>query len=180
MFTWKIINEKYTDYLREKFDSRIPQTNYGSDKLKPFFGALFTLDDLVYVTQVTSPKPRHNNLKQSLDFYKIYDGSKLVSCINLNYMLPVPKDELRDLEYRNIDEYVSFPNEVTKSKYIQLLRFELAEINKLSLDKKAVMLYNHKYDKPNDFLSQRCFDFKKLEQGAYQWIKSKDDSLILT
>lgn len=179
MFTWKIINEKYTDYLRKHFEPRIPQTDYGSDKLKPFFGSLFSCDDIVYVTQVTSPKPRHSKLKQSLDFYKIYDGSKLISCVNLNYMFPVPKDELEDLEYKNIDNYVTFRDTAARSKYIQLLRFELSEINKLSLDKKAVMLYNHRIDKPHDPVSQRCFDFKKLEQGACMWTEQKKGSFVL-
>lgn len=179
MFTWKIINEKYIDYLRDNYDSRIPQTNYGYDKLKPFFGALFTIDDLVYVTQVTSPKPRHNSLKQSLDFYKIYNGNKLISCVNLNYMFPVPQDELTDLKYKNIDDYVAFSDSVSRSKYIQLLKFELMKINKLSLDKKALTLYDHKYSKPNDLISKRCFDFKQLEQGAQKWITLKSDFLIL-
>lgn len=71
MVTWKIINEDYTDYLRNKYESRIPHTDYGADKFKPFFGELFRINDLVYVTQVTSPKPRHYKLKESIDFYKI-------------------------------------------------------------------------------------------------------------
>lgn len=66
--TWKIINEDYADFLRQNYEERIPKTDYGEDKLKPFFGELFRIGDLVYVTQVTSPKPRHFNLKQSIDF----------------------------------------------------------------------------------------------------------------
>ena len=53
------------------------------------------------------------------------------------------------------------------------------EINKLSLDKKALTLYDHKYSKPNDLISKRCFDFKQLEQGAQKWITLKSDFLIL-
>ena len=94
MVTWKIINEAYTDYLRNNFEARIPNTDYGIDKYKPFFGELFRIGNLVYVTQITSAKQRHYKLKESVDFYKIYSGNKLISCVNLNYMFPVPDTEL--------------------------------------------------------------------------------------
>ena len=168
---WKIINEKYMDYLRTNYESRIPKTNYGNDKLKPFFGELFRVGDLVYVTQVTSPKSRHYKLKQSIDFYKIYQGSKLISCINLNYMFPVPANELDDMQYKNIDKYVTFKSPVEKSKYIQLLKYELSAINKLDLTTAAQDLYKRKCTQPKDVVSLRCFDFKNLEMAAQKWIR---------
>ena len=169
MVTWKIINEDYTDYLRDNYEKRIPHTDYGTDKLKPFFGELFRIDNLVYVTQVTSPKPRHYNLKQSIDFRKIYKGNNLISCINLNYMFPVPNSELTDMQYKDIGQYVLFSTEDEKSKYIQLLKYELSVINSLSLEQDSIDLYNRKYNMPNDAVSLRCFDFKSLEIGAKKW-----------
>ena len=178
MVSWKIINEDYTDYLRNNFESRIPLTNYGVDKLKPFFGELFRIGDLVYVTQVTSPKSRHFKLKQSIDFYKIYQGKQLISCVNLNYMFPVPIAELSNMQYKDIDQYVTFKTEQDKSKYIQLLKYELSEINKLGLETASVDLYKRKYDKPKDPVSLRCFDFKALENGANQWITEHSKPLV--
>ncbi len=177
MVTWKIINEDYTDFLRNNYEKRIPMTDYGKDKLKPFFGELFRIDDLVYVTQVTSPKPRHYKLKESVDFYKIYGTNhNLVSCVNLNYMFPVPEKELSDMKYKNIDNYVSFNSDADKSKYIQLLKYELSVINTLSLEQAALNLYRRKYEKPQDFVSLRCFDFKYLEIGARNWIADTSDN----
>lgn len=170
MMTWKIINEKYTDYLRDNYERRIPRTDYGTDKIKPFFGELFRINNLVYVTQVTSPKQRHYNMKESIDFRKIYRGDKLISSLNLNYMFPVPVSELTDLQYKNIGEYVSFSSDIAKSKYIKLLKYEMSVINSLSLEQDAMNLYNRKYDKPDDKVSLRCFDFKALENGANEWI----------
>lgn len=170
---WKIINEKYMDYIRNNYEKRIPETNYGSDKLKPFFGELFKQNGLVYVTQVTSAKPRHNKLKENIDFYKIYKNNKLVSCVNLNYMFPVPENELYDMKYKNIDDYVKFPSEELKSKYIKLLKYELSVINTMNLEKAAIELYKRKYDKPQDFVSLRCFDFKELECAATEWVNKK-------
>lgn len=166
---WKIINEKYTDFLRDEYESRIPNTDYGADKYKPFFGELFKVGNLVYVTQVTSAKPRHYKIKNSIDFHKIYINNRLVSCVNLNYMFPVPIGELTNLNYSKIDTIINFATPVDKSKYINLLKLELIEINKLSLEQTAINLYHRKYNKPDDFISQRCFDFKVLECAAQEW-----------
>ena len=46
---WINVDEKYLDYLRS-IEHRIPMTDYGSDKYKPFFGVLFEIDNLYYVT----------------------------------------------------------------------------------------------------------------------------------
>ncbi len=171
MITWKIINEDYTDYLRNNYDKRIPKTDYGCDKLKPFFGELFRIDNLVYVTQVTSPKQRHYKLKKSVDFYKIYGTNhNLISCINLNYMFPVPDTEITDMKYKDIDRYVTFKSMTDKSKYIQLLKYELTVINTLFIEQAAQDLYERKYILPQDSVSLRCFDFKALEIGAKKWI----------
>ena len=71
MQNWVVVEEAYLDYLRAA-EPRIPFSDYGTDKLKPFFGTLFEVGDLVYVTQVSHPKPRHAKMKNSLDFHKIY------------------------------------------------------------------------------------------------------------
>lgn len=47
---WLVIDEKYLDYLRQE-DSRIPKSNYGKDKYKPFFGTLFETEEFYYVTR---------------------------------------------------------------------------------------------------------------------------------
>lgn len=130
---WKIINKDYLDYLRENYESRIPRTDYGNDKLKPFFGELMRVGDLAYVTQVSSAKPRHNKIKANIDFQKIIHNDVLIAVVNLNYMFPVPVSEMTDLEYEKIEEYVDFKNDTAKSKYIDLLKREMKYIKELPL-----------------------------------------------
>lgn len=62
------VNEKYLDYLRN-VESRIPRTDYGSDKYKPFFGVLFEIDNLYYITQVSHAQTAITK-KQQKDFFK--------------------------------------------------------------------------------------------------------------
>ena len=63
---WINVDDKYLDYLRD-IEKRIPKTNYGLDKYKPFFGVLFEKDNLYYVTQVSHTQTRHYKIKQQKD-----------------------------------------------------------------------------------------------------------------
>ena len=168
---WINVNEEYLDYLRTT-EKRIPKTDYGTDKYKPFFGILFEVDDLYYITQVSHPQPRHQGLKQQKDFYKIFDPknpTRLIAVINLNYMFPIPKMETSPFEKKNIHTYRTFKSETDKSKYIDLLDTELLVINSMDIGTKAKELYGLKYDKPEHIVSKRCIDFKSMEQLAFQY-----------
>lgn len=176
MQKWVVVDDKYLNYLRE-FESRIPISDYGANKYKPFFGALFTVGDLVYITQVSHPQPRHLNMRDALDFHKIYLPNKsstqpdrLVAVVNLNYMFPMPKVMLKFLDYADIDQYHSFVSSAEKSKYINLLQKELAGINKSKLKDRAFRLYQLKLNYPDDRVSKRCIDFRALEQNAYAYL----------
>lgn len=174
---WINVNEKYLDYLR-KTENRIPRTDYGSDKYKPFFGILFEVDDLYYVTQVSHPQPRHHYLKQQKDFFKLFDPknrNRLIAVVNLNYMFPIPKNQTSPFVKKDIDTYRTFKTEQEKSKYIDLLDAELSVINSMDLGTKAENLYKFKYEKPEDIVSKRCIDFKAMEALALQYIDRKDE-----
>ena len=52
---WCTIDKDYISFLK-KYDSRIPNIDYGNNGYKPFFSPLFEKDGLVYVTQISSKK----------------------------------------------------------------------------------------------------------------------------
>lgn len=166
--SWKIIKNEYLDYLRQ-YEQRIPLTDYGTRKMKPFFGALFEIDNLIYVTQVSSPKPRHMHMKNSLDFQKYYIKDHLAGVVNLNYMFPVPQYEIANLDYAIIDNYKTFDDIDERNKYIHFLKLQLVEIRKLGLEDKAKRVYNLKQENPQHIISLRSFDFKTLERYAKLW-----------
>ena len=168
---WVIIPEKYLNYLRAS-ESRIPKSDYGKDKYKPFFGILFETDTCYYVTQVSSVKSRHQKMKTSIDFHKLYNekNNKLLAVVNLNYMFPVPKVLVKKLKYSEMDDYRDFKSECDKSKYISLLKLELNLINNLNLEKSARKLYKLRYDYPNNYVSKRCLDFQELEKLADKYL----------
>lgn len=177
---WLVINPKYLDYLREK-EKRIPMTEYGSDKFKPFFGSLFETDNFIYVTQVSSAKDRHLTMKENLDFIKLYhpkNPERLLSVINLNYMFPVPKTETRLINnYKSLDSLRTFKNENDRSKYINLLKIEIKQINNKNISSQAKELYERKALYPNSSIATRCLNYKELEGRAKEWNKVIEQSI---
>lgn len=55
---------------------------------------------------------------------------RLVAVINLNYMFPIHKSLIKNLEYKDIEKHRTFKTPKEKSQYIDLLTKELAQINK--------------------------------------------------
>lgn len=167
---WVSISEDYLKALR-KVEPRIPFSDYGDDRFKPFFSPLFEIGDLSYVTQVSSVKERHRKMHNQKDFKKVYDShGQLISVINLNYMFPVPTVILKEVKYKDIDRYRIFKNDDERSAHIHLLKIEMLAINSMNLTYHAKYIYNLKYQKPLDTISMRCFDFKKLEIIAINYL----------
>jgi len=174
---WKTLDENYLNYLRNNYESRIPNSDYGLNKFKPFFGSLFDVDNsITYVTQISHPQERHKTLKQNIDFYKIYhpaDG-RFIAVINLNYMFPIHKSLFTNLKYSDIEKYRTFNNLEEKSKYVDLLKVELVKINQLPIIKNALKIYELKYKYPENIIARRCFDFKKLEKVCMEYITMQE------
>ncbi|EGT3604705.1 MAG: Toxin ToxN, type III toxin-antitoxin system [Bacteriophage sp.] len=164
---WCTIEKEFLDKLRN-YESRIPNTDYGQEKFKPFFGVLFEVGDLCYVSQVSHKKSRHYNMTDNKDFIKLYNGNRLLAVVNLNYMFPVHKSKLINVEYKNISDFRTFENDIEKGKYISLLKKEIREIKNKNVSQKAQDLYKFKYDYPNHFVSLRCLDFKDLEKKCFE------------
>lgn len=171
---WCTIRKEYVEYLK-RFDKRIPNVEYGEYKFKPFFSPLFEKDGLIYVTQVSSPKDRYLNLKEQIDFIKIFNNKNLIAVINLNYMFPVPKDEIIYISYKDIGKYRKFTSEESKESYILLLKTELKAIKEKKVDLKAHNLYLQLPN--NNFLQNRCLDFLMLEEKGNEYIKLKNNLL---
>lgn len=152
------IKQEYIDYLKER-EGRIPNQDYGEDKYKPFY-ILDSLngEDVLYVTQLTSPKPRHFHLKQKLDFKKIYAPSgRLLGATNLNYMFPVLPEYIEHLSFNDIKEIVKNESKVKN------LVLEKKVLDNMNLTNDFKQLYRLKYEKPDTNISKRCLDFKQLE-----------------
>ena len=63
------VDSNYCDYLR-KFDNKVAYNKYEKE-LRPFIGILFEIDTCKYFAPLSGPKPKHKEMKNMIDFFKI-------------------------------------------------------------------------------------------------------------
>lgn len=169
---WLVVDENYLNYLR-RIEKRIPMSDYGEDKFKPFFGILFETERYYYITQISHAQERHYKMKNNKDFKKLYHPKSkvLLAVVNLNYMFPIPKSLKNVLEYKNIDQHRTFKDDRAKSKYINLMKTELKILESLKLEDASRNIYENKYSQVDKKLADRCIDFKLMEKCANRYIE---------
>lgn len=158
------IDSNYCDYLR-KFDSKVSY-NRGNKDLRPFIGVLFYIENIEYFAPLSSPKPKHKQIKNTLDLIKIENGEYGV--INFNNMIPVtPKNyELYDLDKQTTDK--------KESNRIILLKKQLRWLtaNKKEIFTKSKLLYNlYKSNNLPKNVKDRCCNFSLLEEKCIEFNK---------
>ncbi len=89
-------------------------------------------------------------------------------------MFPVHKNDIVKVEYRNIESFRTFKDNLEKNNYIVILKKEMKQILNKDVAQRAENLYNRKYDYPDDRVSLRCLDFKDLEQKCIEYRILKD------
>jgi len=106
------VDPSYCEYLR-KFDDRVRDVSENKAH-RPFLGIVIELEnEIKYYAPLTSPKPKHLNMRDTIDFIKIKNG--IWGAINLNNMIPVddefirkvdlkitPDDTKEDIKYKNL------------------------------------------------------------------------------
>ena len=140
---WYIVDKKYINYLTQ-FDSHVGYVEYG-ERLKLHVGTLLTIGNFHYYVPISSAKPKHQKMSNSLDFHKLQDESTryLYAVLNINNMIPVPDNCLTQLKYNQIDCFRSFKSDKEKTDYIYLLQKEKFLIDNIqnTLQNKAMKLY---------------------------------------
>lgn len=78
---------------------------------------MFQIDTCEYFAPLSSPKPKHKNMKNIIDFFKIKDGE--LGAVNFNNMIPVNENNysLVDLNKETLT--------IAELKYQKLLREQL-------------------------------------------------------
>ena len=99
------ISEEYINYLKQ-FSENI---KYNKNESRPYVGIILEINGHNYFAPLGSPKPKHINMKESMDFIKIDNGQAGV--INLNNMIPVSLEYVKQIDFSLYDE-----------KYVGLLK----------------------------------------------------------
>lgn len=148
------IEDDYIDFLR-KYDENV---KYNKEKKRPYVGVVFVINNIKYFAPLASPRPKHEKMKNSLDFIKIDKGKYGV--INLNNMIPVVDSAV--VKYDIMKE--------TDIAYRNLMLNQLSFINKNAeiIMRKAARLYI-KVTSSKSHLNKRCAKFKLLEEKCMEY-----------
>ncbi len=144
------IKESYIEFLRNLDDKVL----YNKNQTRPYIGILFNIGDVKYFAPLASPKNKHLNMKDKIDFIKIDNGK--LGAINLNNMIPVISLVVLDFNIENVNN----------SLYRNLLYNQLEYINKnnKNIVKKATLLYKRVCNF-NGKINARCVNFNLLENS---------------
>lgn len=129
-----------------------------------------------YCVPLTSPKSKHDKMKNDLDFSKMFDKkNKLIGALNFNNMIPVSENFIKPI---NITPN---KNDSPKDKiYKELLNNQLdwCNDNVENIVKKANKLYKFVTQTPEKSrnLTRRCCNFKKLEEVLAKYIQKTSEN----
>lgn len=160
------VDSKYCNYLRT-FDNKV-MYNAGTKKLRPFIGILFKVEGCEYFAPLSSPKPKHMLLKNTLDLIKINSGKYGV--VNLNNMIPVESCNYVEFDLNKT------PKNKTERARIEILKNQLRwlTMNKKQLNHKSKLLYDlYKNRKLPINVVDRCCNFLLLEEKCKTYNNKK-------
>jgi protein AbiQ len=153
----------YCDFLR-RTDACVPYT-YDKKETRPFVGILLTVAGLDYYAPLTSPKPKHQKMKNQVDFLKINRG--IWGAINFNNMIPIYQQCLTPVELHIL------PTDLKSDiDYKNLLANQLSwcNANKEQIMRQAAKLYLIiSSGKTRTELARRCCDFRVDEQQYHAY-----------
>ncbi len=158
------VNWDYCDYLR-KYDNRVSYNRFEKE-LRPFIGILFKIDECEYFAPLSSPKLKHKNMKNTVDFFKIKNGE--LGAVNFNNMIPVTVANytLVDLNKETLT--------ISELKYQKLLREQLDWLNANyhQVKNKSFKLYQlYNSNRLSENIKSRCCNFKLLEEKCKEYDK---------
>ena len=167
------IDIKYVRNLAQKDDnvrSVSPQINKNN---RPLVGVLVMVNGRKYCVPLSSPKPKHETMKNGLDFLKIKNSkNKTIGVINLNNMISVDEKVIHILDLK------IKPSDNSENQFYKRLlndQLDWCNDNRDLILNKAQRLYeivNNPQKTTSTFLLKRCCNFKKLEIVLDNYIKN--------
>lgn len=145
------IKSEYVKYLGNYQKHIFSQSN-GKERRK-YIGIVLEINGMKYFAPLSSYKDKHKKMRETVDFIMI----KKYAVINLNNMIPVPADQIIELDI----------NKEKDLNYRYLLQAESREVNrqKSRIRKNAEIVYSHKLHNGNmTALAKRTNDFVLLEK----------------
>lgn len=152
------IEEKYVDYLLPYEPRLFHNSKPGQLNRRKYIGIVLQVNNMSYFVPLSSFKPKHRTMRETLDFIKVKDYAVL----NLNNMFPTPPGQYSYVDIKTVPD----------PKYRSLLMAEYRYIKTIErkIIRNAATLYQHKLEKGDSTpLARRCNDFRKLETACAKY-----------
>ena len=137
-----------------------PQTGKSE---RPYLGLIVICDGRKYCIPLTTPKDKHNNMANRIDFTKMIVEDEFIGAINFSRMIPVEIAQLSriDLKIRRHDS-----SSVTERKKRLKKTLSWCSEHEVDIVNKANVLYR-KYKSGEAFHRRKnCLDFPALESAC--------------
>lgn len=155
------IDDGYVQYLKN-FEPKVPDNKSES---RPYIGVVLNIAGIQYYAPLTSPKPKHLNMKNDKDFRKINGG--VYGAINFNNMIPV------DSKYIHKKDIANEPDIQYRNLLLNQLRYinqDIQAITTVASNLRQLYLADESILKGHDLaVKNRCCNFPLLEQIYNQY-----------
>jgi protein AbiQ len=164
------IDENYANFLRSKYDKRVPNTkgeNYKYDKF--FIGVVLRVNNWEYFAPVSSYK-QDNALTFNI---KDTDGDFIAS-VRPNYMFPVVKGVCKPVVIKSFKGFYKYLLQ-EELRYCNKHRGEICDMANKIYSKKTI--YNYSSSEERKMYDAMCCNFKWLEHGAKAFLDKDSANL---
>ena len=151
---------KYIRNLHHADDKVLSVSPQSGKDTRVFIGIVILLGKAKYCIPLSSPKEKHKEMKNTMDFSKILVKDKLLGVLNYNLMIPV-EESLLDL----VDIKIQKRDREKIRHYKELCQQELEWCNSHSeiICNKANTLYRAYLSGEQFKGRERCLDFPRME-----------------
>lgn len=157
------IDVKYVRDLAHVDDNVMSVSPQMKKANRPFVGIVIVNGDRRYCIPLSSPKPKHESMRNGRDFTKVFDPKgRLIAVLNFNNMIPVNSEVVSaiDLGIRASDSA-----DDRAYKFLMRNQIEWCNAHADEIVRKANKLYAIVTEQPEKYhgLVKRCCDFKRME-----------------
>ena len=158
------VNMKLIRNMHNMGDDRVfsvsPQV--GKDS-RPFVGIIVILNKRQYCIPLSSPKKKHQSMKNGPDFQRILDSDgKLIGVLDFNDMIPVREDTVRKIKIKinnNDSPAIIHYKELMSDQLTYCRQHQDLIVHKAEKLYRLVTMKN-----VSGPMKRRCLNWKKLEQ----------------
>ncbi|MDL2295458.1 type III toxin-antitoxin system ToxN/AbiQ family toxin [Lachnospiraceae bacterium OttesenSCG-928-E19] len=166
------ITDSYITYLKT-FDNTVSDNKVMS---RPYVGIVLEINEVKYFAPFSSPKPKHQRMKNGKDFRKINGG--IYGAINLNNMIPVVDNALIKIDINNLVD-VQYKR-LLQNQY-NCIRSDKIQIQNVATKLHALIFTDDANLTAQDLkVKQRCCNLPVLETASKSYRQYLDFGLGLS